>query len=526
MLGKAGSTPRARVGTLGLAVAAALALIALLAPAAQAGTGKQCPTIKNKPDQIPHVNYPGLQHLTYCVGPVNIKPGQNLIRLYGTNLFPKVPGYITRFDPDLVYPSGRVPRVDILHLHHAVWLVNGNPQFAVGEEKTIQQLPQGFGWRSTPSDSWGITDMLHDLTAEGGKVYIVWRIDFVPDTSPAAATMKTARTQWMDVSGPSPGVGISSPIYPVFNALKGWGTNGKYTFPDQAQGKQAQLVGPSQTWTVNKPITLLGSAGHLHPGGLYTDLDVTRNGQTKRLFRSRAHYYEPAGAVSWDVSMGATPKDWRVQLQPGDQLSVHATYDTSKASWYEVMGIMPVAVYDGTNVGGVDPFTSKLDQKGVLTHGHLRENRHHGGGAAGLPNPLSLPNGPLVGSNPVDISNFLYSQGDLHTSAADRRPPTVYPGQSITFDNLDSATRDAYHTITACRAPCNRDTGIAYPIANANVSFDSSELGHNSTPWGAPASGTDTWTTPKGLKPGTYTYFCRIHPFMRGSFRVIKPPKQ
>ena len=72
------------------------------------------------------------------------------------------------------------------------------------------------------------------------------------------------------------------------------------------------------------------------------------------LFTSKAHYYEPAGEVSWDVAMGATPPDWRVKLPAGDKLSVHATYDTSKASWYEVMGIMPVAVYNGTDVGGVE----------------------------------------------------------------------------------------------------------------------------------------------------------------------------
>ena len=29
-----------------------------------------------------------------------------------------------------------------------------------------------------------------------------------------------------------------------------------------------------------------------------------------------------------------------------------------------------------------------------------------------------------------------------------------------------------------------------------------------------------TWQTPKNLPVGTYTYFCRIHPFMRGAFRV------
>ena len=40
-----------------------------------------------------------------------------------------------------------------------------------------------------------------------------------------------------------------------------------------------------------------------------------------------------------------------------------------RANWYEVMGIMPVAVYDGTDVGGLDPFSRKIPKKGVLTPG-------------------------------------------------------------------------------------------------------------------------------------------------------------
>ena len=31
-----------------------------------------------------------------------------------------------------------------------------------------------------------------------------------------------------------------------------------------------------------------------------------------------------------------------------------------------------------------------------------------------------------------------------------------------------------------------------------------------------------SWSTPSNLKAGTYTYFCRVHPFMRGAFRVKK----
>ncbi len=113
---------------------------------------------------------------------------------------------------------------------------------------------------------------------------------------------------------------------------------------------------------------------------MQTGLRVRRGAQHRRIFTSKAHYYEPAGAVSWDVAMGATPTDWRVKLQAGDTLSVNATYDVSSADWYEVMGIMPVAVYDGVDVGGVDAFNNQIPQNGVLTHGHLAENNHHGGG--------------------------------------------------------------------------------------------------------------------------------------------------
>ena len=98
-------------------------------------------------------------------------------------------------------------------------------------------------------------------------------------------------------------------------------------------------------------------------------------------------------------------------------------------------------------------------------------------------------------------------------------------GQALTFTNLDATTaisaRDsAYHTITACKAPCTATTGIAYPLADAKVQFDSGELGFGPS-FATPAENRNTWDTPKSLNPGTYTYFCRIHPFMRGSFRVV-----
>ncbi len=516
----------------------AIAALLLFSPAARAGVGEgpgQCPPIADKPDAIPHVDYTGVQHLTYCYGPITVSPGQNIIRLRPaidgslTKLWPQENGYITRFDPELIYADGTVPRVDVLHLHHAVWGVNGSPQFAVGEEKTIQQLPTGFGWPSHPGDSWFLNDMLHDLVAQAAQVYIVWRVDFVPSSSPDAASIHPVHTKWLDVAG-------NPSIYPVFDSLRSDGHNGTYTFPDQAPAADLHpcgldvrppeshgCLGAAQSWTPSQNATLISTAGHLHPGGLDMQLRDTRANATNTLFTSDAHYYEPAGEVSWDVAMGATPDTWRVQVQAGDKVSVHATYDTRRADWYEVMGIMPVAVYNGTDVGGKDAQASDIPQTEILTHTHLSENDNHGGEPTGVADPFSLPSAP-VPNRTIGIQSFAFRVDPT----AGLSVPTIQPGQTLTFRNDDAIPSvNAFHTITACQDPCTGRTGIAYPIANGPVTFDSGELGFNGNQGSignAPAANRDTWKTPQDLPSGTYTYFCRIHPFMRGAFRVEQQP--
>jgi plastocyanin len=453
----------------------------------------------------------GAKRITYKFGPVDIKPGQNTISLEGNNGFPKVPGYITRFKPDLVRVSdGSIPRVDVLHLHHAVWLVNGYPQFAAGEEKTIADLPSGYGWRSTPNDRWLMNHMIHNLYPEPDKVYITYQIDFIPDSSPVAKKMKTVETQWMDVEGIK--------AYPVFDVLKGSGKSGKFTYPNQQPN--AYRGGPKRNeWTVPHDLTLIQTAAHLHPGGLYGDLWVKRGNKKVRLFHSRAKYYEPAGAVSWDVSMEATPKDWRVQLKQGDVVSVTGTYDSKRAAWYESMAIMPIAI-DPAGRKGVDPFAhnDKVDVRGKVTHGHLSENRNHGGRPTSLPDATELLDGPVSDGGTVNIKGFVYAQGDMLGRGDAGKPPVISMGKSLTYFNED-APRQIEHTITACKAPCNKTSGIAYPLADADVQFDSGQLGFG--PAGITAAAQrDTWQTPANLDQGTYTYFCRVHPFMRGSFRV------
>jgi plastocyanin len=445
----------------------------------------------------------GVQRLHFEYGPVKIAPGQNTIALELNDQRPAVDGWIVGFRPNLVRGDGSVPRVDVIHLHHGLWLSNMRPLFAAGEEKTAMSTPQGFGWRYRTSDVWQMNHMIHNLTPDPDEVSITYDIDFIPDGSPAAAGIEEVETVWLTTVGG---------FYPVFDARRGkGGSDRRFTYPDEAPGA------PRNAWTVPEDGALVGSGGHLHPGGLWTDLTLTRDGRSTRLFRSRARYYEPAGAVSWDVSMTVTPPDWRVQLRKGDVLSVSGTYDTRRASWYESMAIMPT-IFDAGGTGA-DPFTTDVDVAGQVTHGHLPENDNHGGGRlSGLANPLELLSRAVPGK--VAIKGFVYGQGDLSMTGRRGRPALVRSGRRLAFVNRD-ARRTIFHTITACKAPCDRATGIAYPLADAQVDFDSGQLGFGPRGFTA-AVNRDTWRTPKGLKAGKYTYFCRVHPFMRGAFEVAQ----
>ena len=505
------------------------------APSAPRATGvTTAPATPVADGDVAPVAYPGVQHQQYRYGPIQINPGQNPIVFKPTTQKPRVPGYITRFHPDLIYDNGKKPAVDILHLHHGVWQMRNQPTFAAGEEKTITQFPRGFGYRYAPKDPWILNYMLHNLTPAPAKVYLTWDVDFVPAANAKAAGIKEVSPLWLDVGAGN---------YPVFDALRGSGKHGQYRFPEDARGAERRKIGPVQHFTAPADLTLVAAGGHVHPGGLWVDLKVSRgagtpadivndayrappprNAQTKTIFRSEAKYYEPAGAVSWDASMTFTKPDWRVAIRKGDMLSVSAVYDTSKASWYEVMGIIDPLWITSSGMGGRDPFTQPVDWHGLVTHGHLAENDNHGGtgGSAGSDVRRRLA-GTQIPS--VDIKGFLYGLGDLARSGTEGRPPTVKQGGTLTFRNLDSPKGQdpalaIYHTITGCKAPCNRKTGIAYPIANGNAEFDSGELGYG--PKGATAAANRIeWNTPKNLSPGSYTYFCRIHPFMRGAFRVV-----
>src|SRR5439155_2977141 len=307
--------------------------------------------------------------------------------------------------------------------------------------------------------------------------------------------------------------------YPVFDALRGEGRGGRLTYPDGVAPDPYGRGPKLNQWRVDRPGTIVAAAGHLHPGGLHVDLSVLRGRSRARVFRSNAKDVDPNGPVTWEVAMTKTPLSWRVGVRKGDVLRVSTTYDTSRASWYESMGIMLLYMADGTR--GPNPFKHRVYTTGAITHGHLAAANNHGGRPTGLPDPRKAPSGATV-DNGVAIEDFTYLPGDLSASGTFADPPVIKRGQSLRFGNFD-ASASILHTVTACRAPCTGSTGVSYPLANGAKQFDSGQLGYGPTGFTAAKNRPD-WYTPSNLPPGTYTYFCRVHPFMRGAFRVPGRP--
>ena len=521
-----------------------------------------------------YVRYPGAcQRMRFAFGPIPVKPGQNDVLIEPVAIDkPMQDGYITRVKPDLVRASdGKVPPIEQIHLHHGTWLnasgdYGSGPFMAAGEEKTLFPLPRGYGMPVKASDQWLLLYMIHSAVASPDLVYITYDVDFVPKAQGDAIGLKPAYPIWLDVR-PSG--------YPVFNVQRGYGSGGTCTWPREQcagfdpwgnviPGQGAPATSPGTDWTFPSAGsslgrmqnfqggTLIGIGGHLHPGGLTNDIDLVRNGDARRIYTGEATYWDRADPTqsggpptSWDFSMKVTGlPQWGVRVEPGDTLRSNATYDTTIQSTYENMGIAIAFIAPDTpdnapTAPGVDPFapdttfdtssdcasggltnpTPTLCDKGLPTHGHLAENDNFGGADGGL----TAARG--AATSRVDIGAFLYTPGDL-SMVSMTGIPTVRPGQAVTFTNWDAGI-DVYHSVTSCAYPCTGPTGTAFPLANGttsigrSVDFDSGQLGYG-VPQITGAKNTVTWLLDlTGYSPGeVVTYYCRIHPFMRGALEV------
>jgi len=128
-----------------------------------------------------------------------------------------------------------------------------------GEEKTRLKFPKGYGYAYRKTDHWILNYMIHNLTDAPTRVWITYDVDFIPATAPQAKNMRAARPIWMDV--------MNGSIYPVYDALRGMGKKGRYTFPSQAKHPYAG------GWKRNQEVHMIFRSAYPHNGNsvVFTD---------------------------------------------------------------------------------------------------------------------------------------------------------------------------------------------------------------------------------------------------------------
>ena len=302
-----------------------------------------------------------------------------------TTLKPDVPGHIVRFKPDLEYADGTIPRVDVIHLHHGVWLSNFAPLFAAGEEKTTVHGARRLRLGVRPERQVG--DEPHDpqphADAHGRLHHLRPRLHPRRDARPTR-DVKDVSTVWLDVIGGSL-PGLRRPQGRRRRATAATRTR------DEAPARASARARPLDASTQDG--VLVGTAGHLHPGGLWTDLKVTRGGQ------------HGAGVPLEGEVLRAGRRRLVGRGDDGDagglarRRRARATCCRSRPP--TTRGARPGTSRWGScpsrstpAAPGPDPFATNVDVPGEVTHGHLAENRNHGGAFGGLPDARRLLSAP------------------------------------------------------------------------------------------------------------------------------------
>src|SRR5687768_8476853 len=152
-------------------------------------------------------------------------------------------------------------------------------------------------------DQWLLLYMVHSALSKPMTVFITYEVDYIPAAKGLELGIKPAHPVWLDVR---PGT------YPVFNVQRGYGTNGRCTWPREqcaAFDPFGQKI-PGQGLPANRPGTdfkigsslgtfgtftsgtLIWAAGHLHPGGLANEIDLVRDGKAARIYTGDAVYWD------------------------------------------------------------------------------------------------------------------------------------------------------------------------------------------------------------------------------------------
>ena len=407
---------------------------------------------------------------------------------------PPVDGYITKMQTDVVDDSGAPVPISRLMLHHIVFLntqkldktcqsfLNWDTKtvlpaaqrfYAAGEERAKMSLPDGYGLPQASSDTWGVLYMVmnHRGATDNARVQYTVTIDTAPQ--------EPVEPYWMDVA--------NCKADPVFNAP---GTGGK---------NSTQLV--TDDFTMPEGGRFVAGFGHVHGGA--KGMTVTQPDCGHRQIANSVPTWAPPDHPFYTVrpilhepgplNMTAFKSADGIPVAAGERIRLNSLYDNSRAHT-RLMGI---------EVLYFDPDPGVTAKCGALPNDVeiLGTDQPGRGGPVDFIVPLtgvtSSGNAVTIDAPPGNLEkvpdNTEITVGDRFFSKTNVQ---IKPGQSLKWNFPSNAE---LHNVTVANGP----EGFASDNLDGGRSFEA-----------------------QFNRPGTYKFFCALHPVQMTERVVVKKAKK
>jgi plastocyanin len=482
---------------------------------------------------------------------------------------------------DLSVPSMQEAHI---HHAHWFRLDPGNPEdnylfgngewiFGTGDEETRADFserseadPNGpiYGQQLSATGPQLMIYMLHNKTSRPLHAYLVLDVTFIHGS--AAELDALGGRPYHDITGVLFGRTFDVPRNPT----------GDGTFSTTRDSRRGAIE-----WTATADGTIIGTGSHLHPGGLEV---LTENmgseqhpcpddgrGTGGTLLLDSDAVWRDGVRFSEDFQMEVTHPAWRAPVHKGDVIRITGHYANKDNAWYTAMTHQGLYLDKAQPPQGrCKPYLinqpkpqmkhKKVRKRVLVTKRRVVRDKRTGhrvvrvtqrwktkwvmrkvkakriAVTAGVPNRAwghhkdricgaehgalpcdkeEVPRPPGQFTDTVTIADFLYVPGDMSLPDPVGSPPRVKAGRPLTFVNVDQ-TLGIRHSVTTCPWPCNGSYVANYP--HPDGVWDSGTLGYDLVDGGEP---NPISRTPPDLAVGKYSYFCRIHPWMRGAFEVV-----
>ena len=394
-----------------------------------------------------------------------------------------------------------------------------------------------YGMYVEKGDTLGVLSMLHNKTSEPRVVYLrVWtRMVTGTHEEIQQATGQDFHTLAPAIFGGTfnvPRARMANFYWPADVAKNETDEDQRGSMTAIPSGNVKNVPGTGVVWTAPWDGQIVVAGGHLHAGG--TEAYISNWGSEAKpcanrdgdrlagttIFRSAV--FERHGFPSEDYQMGLSQNGWRAWVHKGDRLVVNGGYDTRRFAYPDAMVFF--GIYVDTSVAppanascsasliGKPKASRAQVTRSVINHPwSMYPEQHLCHGECDTP---AAPPEKGMAMPVIHIADFAYLPGQPGLPA-----PVVAKGDPLMFVNDDYAAGLVRHTITTCKFPCNGPAMANYPFPDGVI--DSGPLGYMVEDAYVSYQTVPVWeldTT--NLNPGFYSYYCRLHAFMRGGFYV------